>query len=125
MVQVFETVDPGITKETFLEVFSASGCYLVDLCPEPVDRMPPGLRRAARRAGEKSLARTINRLHPRVIVTTLRSIEANVAHAIARAHWEGRTIHLPYPGRWEHLKAEFVKSLTPVIARLLRAKEPR
>lgn len=125
MVQVFELVDPGITKETFLKVFLASGCYFIDLCPQPVDRMPPALRRAARQAGEESLARTIKRLHPQAIVTTLRSIECNVSRAITQANWSGSTIRVPYPGRWAHLKVEFVESLTPVVALLLRKTEPR
>lgn len=38
MVQVFETAGARISNQTFLEVFRASGCYLVDLWPTPVDR---------------------------------------------------------------------------------------
>lgn len=118
MLQVFECVDPGISNETFLEAFQASGCYLVDLCPTPVDCLIPTRRRTARAANEESLARTIKRLRPRVIVITLRSIEGNVAKAIAQANWKGPTIHLPYPGRWTHLRGQFVDGLSPVIAEL-------
>src|SRR6185369_1328015 len=59
------------------------------LCPKPVDRMPPVLRRATRRSGEQSLARTKVRLHPQMIATMLRSIEGNVSHAVAQALWSG------------------------------------
>lgn len=125
MLEVFQGADPAIDGGTFLEVFRASGCYLVDLCSEPVDRMPAALRRAAREAGEESLARAITALRPEVIATLLRSIEGNVARAIARANWTGPTIDLPYPGRWATLRAEFVGRLTPVIAGLVRAEGPR
>lgn len=123
-VQVFQAVDAGINNRSFLKAFQASGCYLVDLCPTPVDRLAPALRRASCAANEASLAETIQHLRPRVIVTTLRSIEGNVAKAILLANWNGPTIHLPYPGRWAHLREQFVDGLTPVVAQLLKSKEP-
>jgi len=59
-----------------------------------------------------------------MIVTMLRSIEANVSNAVAEAFWSGPLLHFSYPGRWVHLKSEFVNGLLPVIERLLRVKEP-
>lgn len=124
MREVFESVDPAVNDETFLEVFQSSGCYLIDLCSEPVDRMPRALRRAACRAREQRLARTIVRLRPQMIVTMLSSIESNVSRAVARASWSGPWLKLPYPGRWAHLKAEFVTGMQPVIGGLLRTMKP-
>lgn len=124
MREVFEAVEPAVNDETFLEMFQASGCYLIDLCPKPVDRMPPVLRCATCRASEQSLARTIARLHPQMIATMLRSIEGNVSHAVAQALWSGPLLKLPYPGRWAHLKTEFVTRLLPAIERLLRVNKP-
>ena len=124
MRQAFQAVDPAVGAEEFLKVFQTYGCYLVDLCPEPVDRMSPALRRAACRAGEASLGKSIAQMRPEVIVTLLRSIEKHCASAMARAKWQGQAIHLPYPGRWKRLRAEFVESLSPVIRNLGRPPAP-
>lgn len=119
MLQTFATVDPAITDQNFLPVFQASGSYLVDLCPVPVDRLFLAQRRAARQSYEATLTRAIIRLRPKAIATLLRAIEGNVAQAIRGAKWKGTVIHLPYPGRWEHLRIQFHAQLTPVVERLL------
>ena len=115
----FRIVDPSINDENFLAVFQASGCYLIDLCPEPVDLLDSKLRRAACRASEELLSRTIVRLQPAMIATVLRSIEGNVARAASRADWHGPFIHLPYPGRWSRFRDSFVDKLVPTIAALV------
>ena len=94
------------------------GCCLIDLCPEPVDRLDPPSRRAACRAAESALSRTIARLQPAIIATVVRSIEGNVTRAAACAAWRGRFVHLPYPGRWSRYKTAFVTELVPVISSL-------
>ena len=43
----FRVVDPSFTDEAFLPVFQSSGCYLIDLCPDPVDRLDRQSRREA------------------------------------------------------------------------------
>lgn len=111
MREAFQTADPSIDNESFLAAFQASGCYLVDLCPEPVDRLDAPSRRAACRAAEESLSRAIARLRPATIATVVRSIERNVLNAAARAGWNGAMIHLPYPGRWSRYKDAFVDAL--------------
>jgi hypothetical protein len=78
MRDAFRTIDPSIADGNFLALFQASGCYLIDLCPEPVDPLNSKSRRAACRASEVSLARTIARLHPLMIATVVRSIEATL-----------------------------------------------
>ena len=120
MRDAFRTIDPSIEDANFLSVFRASGCYLIDLCPEPVDRLLPESRRAACRAGEASLSRSIARLQPLMIATVLRSIECNVTRAAAHADWHGPLIHLPYPGRWSRYREEFVCTLATTISALLR-----
>jgi hypothetical protein len=52
------------------------------------------------------------------------AIEGNVSHAVAQALWSGPLLQRPYPGRWAHLKKEFVTRLLPVIERVLRANKP-
>ena len=121
---VFAAVDASVNDENFLQMFQSSGCYLVDLCSEPVDRMSPSHRQATCRASEHSLALTIARLRPQMIATMLRSIEGNVSNALARACWSGSLLHLSYPGRWTQSRREFVTGLLPVIERLLRSTAP-
>lgn len=116
----FRVVEPTITDTNFLATFQASGCYLVDLCPEPVDDLDPRSRRAACRASEASMARTIARLQPAMIVTVVRSIEAIVARAAVRADWHGPLLHLPYPGRWARWRSEFAEKLTAPLRPLVR-----
>ena len=120
MREAFQAADPSIYYESFLAAFQALGCYLIDLCREPVDHLDPQSRRAACQAAEASLASTIARLRPLTIATIVRSIEANVLNAVARANWQGTMIHLPYPGRWSHFKDAFVEALVPAISELLR-----
>jgi hypothetical protein len=124
MRSVFQLVDPAVGDEEFLEVFRASGCYLIDLCAEPVDKLDAKSRRDACRAGEASLARALVRLQPAGIATLLRSIEGDVALAAVRAGWHGPSIHLPYPGRWSRHQEAFAGALAPTIASLARAGEP-
>ena len=115
MRDAFRTVDPSIREEQFLTAFQAWGCYLVDLCAEPVDRLDIKSRRAVCRAGEDVLARTIARLRPEGIATVVRSIEGNVARAVQRAGWSGPVLHLPYPGRWYRNRDVFIEMLRPVL----------
>jgi hypothetical protein len=120
MRDAFRIADPSIDDETFLARFQASGCYLIDLCPEPVDHLDPKARRAACRASEERLSRTIGRLKPAGIATVVRSIEGNVLRAASKAGWRGEFIHLPYPGRWSRYRDAFVGNFAPIISGLMR-----
>jgi hypothetical protein len=116
---VFQSVDPSIRDELFLAKFRDLGCYLVDLCPEPVDRLDARSRRNACANSEASLSITIARLNPAMIITVVRSIEGNVTNAAARVNWNGVMVQLPYPGRWSHPKQTFSEELRPIIAPLV------
>jgi hypothetical protein len=115
MRDTFRSVDPAVTETNFLATFKASGCYLIDLCREPVDHLDSRSRRAACKAGEAALSLTIARLRPLKIATILRSIEANVMRAADRAGWHGPFLHLPYPGRWSRHKEVFIETLGEAI----------
>lgn len=117
----FQAVDSSVSDAGFLNAFRAAGCYLIDLCPEPVDHLELKLRRSICRVGEAPLSRIIERLHPLEIVTVVRRIEANVSRAALRACWQGPFLHLPYPARWARFRDVFVETLKgPVAAMLLR-----
>lgn len=113
MREVFQVAD-----EDFLKAFQSAGCYLIDLCPEPVDRLDPRSRRDLCRANEPQLATAIANLQPAKIATLLRSIEDNVKRAAYLAGWQGPFIHLPYPGRWSKHRKIFAEALEPIVRSL-------
>jgi hypothetical protein len=112
MLAAFVAHDCSVDGGNFLAKFQDAGCYLVDLCPDPVDQLALSERRATCQASEGSLASTIARLGPSAIVTVVRSIEANVERAIFSARWQGALIRLPYPGRWSRHRSQFVEELS-------------
>ncbi|MGE5893917.1 MAG: hypothetical protein ACM34I_07665 [bacterium] len=109
---------PHLRDRDFLATFRDLGCYLVDLCGRPVDRLGPRERRKARRMGETRLAETVRRLRPLAIVVLLRSIDKNSARAEEVAAWSGMRIVVPYPGRWVRWREEFREILVPALRRL-------
>jgi hypothetical protein len=111
-----------LPPDEFLEEFQGFGCYLVDLCGEPVDHLARGTRMNICSAGEVRLARVIRTLYPAVIVTVVRSIRANVRRAQQTACWAGLHLELPYPGRWKRHRIEFQRQLVPT---LLETLSPR
>jgi hypothetical protein len=118
MRSAFQTADPEIDDENFLDAFRSRGCYLTDLAQEPVDHLDPLLRRAMRTDGEALLAREIVRLRPEIIAPVLRSILRNVENAALQADWQGQILQLPYPGRWSRHRDAFITALVPLIRRL-------
>ena len=115
----FHLVDESIVDENFLAVFQTAGCYLIDACGLPVDRMEPAARRTTCLAGEALLSRRIRSLQPETIVTLVRSIRANVERAALRASWTGTLITVPYPGRWIQHRRVFLEVLVPHLKTLL------
>ena len=120
--EAFLAVEPSITDGRFLSVFQESGCYLIDLCPGPVDHLDARSRRAACAASEASLCKAIGSLQPRAIVTLLRSIRGNVARAISCASWQGPLLDLPYPGRWRRHREIFLDALVPQLKAIPRER---
>lgn len=114
----FLLIDSSITDANFLDRFKASGCFLTDTCPYPVDRMDPKSRRAACLEGEAKLSRTIKRLQPDAIVTLVRSVRPIVERATSAANWSGRSIDAPYPGRWIRHREKFLELILPELRSL-------
>lgn len=113
--ETFLTAFPSVRKTEFLDSFRALGCYLVDLCAQPVDNMTGDVRRCACRSGEARLARMIRSLRPEIIVTVVRSIGENVRRAREQAAWSGPHLELPYPGRWHRARLQFSRQLVPLL----------
>jgi len=119
MRDAFQCVEPMIDEDKFLGVFKAAGCYLTDLCPEPVDHLDAESRKAARHAGEASLSHELARMWPAAIAPVLRSVADNVSRAAFNVDWHGPIIHLPYPGRWYRQRTAFIETLTPTLRKLI------
>jgi len=106
---------PRVEEDNFLQHFQALGCYLVDLCGKPVDRLNPALRRKARADGEPRLAKMLQQFSPPVMITLVRAICPNVERSKATANWQGRHVALPYPGRWHQHRKIFLREITSVL----------
>jgi hypothetical protein len=117
--ETFIQAFPHLKDTEFLDSFCALGCYLIDLCGEPVDGMTRDARRHACGKGEKHLAQKIRALRPQAIVTVVRSIGANVKRAQERAGWSDRHLELPYPGRWYQNRTKFRELLVPFLRQTL------
>jgi hypothetical protein len=111
----FRAAFPALPGDDFLHSFQNLGCYLVDLCGKPVDRLNSEKRKQACRDGEVRLARTLRQLRPKTVITVIRSISANVRRAQARANWKGLNVELPYPGRWKEHRIVFENTLKPIL----------
>jgi len=117
--ETFSRAFPSLPNTEFLDSFCSLGCYLVDLCGEPVDNMTELDRMDACRRGETRLAQTIRAIRPEAIVTLVRSIRLNVNCAQERAGWSGRHLELPYPGRWHCHRVKFRRLLVPFLRQTL------
>jgi hypothetical protein len=120
--EVYQAADPSLDDDTFLVRFREYGCYLTDLCPDPVDQLEPSARRAACMQAEPSLSRNIRRLQPEMIISLVRSIRDNVERAVQRSNWHGPVLHVPYPGRWIRHREIFKVELLPYVRSLLRVR---
>lgn len=118
--EAFVTAFPGLQHRDFLASFRDLGCYLVDLCATPVDRLSNTERKKAHRQGEIRLSKTIRKLRPQILIVLLRSIAPNVRRSTQLARWTGQSLELPYPGRWRRHRAAFIRRLTPVLRENLR-----
>jgi len=121
MRDAFQALDHRIDDRNFLRVFQQSGCFLIDLCPNPVDHLDSPSRRRARDRGERLLSSTLIRLRPQRIAPVLRAIADQVVRAASRIDWHGELLQLPYPGRWSHHRREFLKALEPTLRDLLHS----
>jgi hypothetical protein len=87
MRDAFRAVDERINDANFLSVFQASGCYLTDLYPKPIDQLGAQSRRRARIAGEELLSEKLIRLQPAKIAPVQRKIAARVVwRGLARSN---------------------------------------
>jgi hypothetical protein len=83
------------------------GCYVDDLCLEPVNHLPESERAAKRLEAEPALERRIKQYQPGVVVAIGKTTAAPcVQRALDSAGLaDVRFAKLPFPGRPEHRRA--------------------
>jgi hypothetical protein len=120
--EAFRLAVPDLVRgPNFLERFAALGCYLDDLCLEPVNHLKlhnplaKAKRLRAREEGEALLAARIGGYSPRHVVVVMKGIESNVRRAVELAglpHVPATA--LPFPGRKEH-RDRYVEELAGLL----------
>jgi hypothetical protein len=105
----FRAAVPDLVRgPNFLERFAKCGCYLDDLCLEPVNHLKldnplaKAKRLRLREEGETPLATRMRELTPRHVVVVMKGIEENVRRARDVAQLEVPLDALPFPGRTAH-----------------------
>lgn len=106
----------------FLETFRAAGCYLDDLCLEPVNNLPDRERREKRTQAEAALARRLRHYRPEMVVAVGKTTTApHVRLALARAGLAGVAFDVvSFPGRPAH-KKDFHRELESVLRSAAKA----
>jgi hypothetical protein len=112
--EAFETAIPALrTEPDFLDAFQRLGCYVEDLCEEPVNHLDlrdPG-RVQARATGIRPLARRMKRWSPQVVAVVMKAITGDAREALAvSGHADVERVELPFPARHYH---QYVDQLTP------------
>ncbi len=111
-----------VRPESFLTTFAAMGCYLEDLCLDPINHLTDHRdgswqqRVRARRDGERRLAETLAELQPQVVVVLLKGIAANVARAAALAGCSDLECHtVTYPSRWHQHRDAYRREMSALV----------
>jgi hypothetical protein len=122
---VFTRVFPTVQNEGFLDSFCYLGCYLVDLCGTPVDRLNNKQREKARIKAEVRLSQILKDTAPKILINVVKAISINVRRALELADWRCVCIDLPYPGRWKHHRIEFERGLKAILRKEYTASASR
>jgi hypothetical protein len=102
--------------EGFLERFERRGCYLDDLCLEPVNQLPDRERERRRSEAMEPLAERLLEYDPGVVVAIGKTTAAPlVLSALRHAGLADIPFHVvAFPGRPEH-KADFHRELDTIL----------
>ncbi len=98
--RAFEKVFGRVFSDTqsFLIFFRLSGCYLEDICLEPVDKLPPKERTMMLKGSVEYFSVRLKEYSPVAIVIVLKRIESHVKKALRKADICCPIYTLPFPG---------------------------
>jgi hypothetical protein len=97
----------------FVAFFRSLGCYIDDLCLEPINKTSSSERRAKTAASIGGFAERLSSYRPERVITILKRIEKPVHVAVKKS---GLTIPvhiLPFPGN--HWQNDFLTQLVPIL----------
>jgi uncharacterized protein YcsI (UPF0317 family) len=96
-----------------LKYFKRKGCYLDDLSPIPVNKMPKNQRNKILKISIKGLSKRIRRCNPDIIVILLKKIDKNVRKAIdsSKVTCPVFTVHFPGNGHQKKFMRKFSQLL--------------
>jgi len=105
----------------FLQFFKSIGCYLDDLCLEPINHLDKPTRRRKRAAAVPSLAERISSTAPCAVIVVMLAISKDVQDAISAAQIGPiPTYSLPFPAQGRQRR--YVKGLVPILQELRRTQ---
>jgi hypothetical protein len=119
--EAFRAALPDLARgPNFLERFAKLGCYLDDLCLEPVNHLKldnplaKAKRLRLREQGEAPLAERMREFAPRHVVAVMKGVEENVRRALDLAELDVAIDALPFSGRTAH-RDRYLNELVEVL----------
>jgi hypothetical protein len=106
--------------EEFLHYFKICGCYLDDLCHDPVDDLPKAQREKRLKASVDGLAQRIREMNPSVLAVVLKKIERYVQQAVYMSGRQPKVFVLPFAGNGHQSK--YVDQLCEILYKYVPAK---
>lgn len=103
----------GYDESQFLDHFRSIGCYLDDLCLEPIDGLSKPKRREACARGITSLAARLAHYSPRCVIYTPLSIEPHIQKAYLASGIHVPIHGLPFPAHGHQNK--YVEALATLL----------
>jgi hypothetical protein len=99
--------EPG----SFLRFFQSKGCYLDDLCHEPINHLQKGSRLMERKGAIQSLSKRIKDAKPSSIVIIMKGIEKYVSQAAGDTSIPRYSLSFPSHGHQIKYKEELAEIL--------------
>lgn len=119
-LRAFEKVFDRVFSDThsFLIFFRLSGCYLEDICLEPIDKLPPKERTLMLKDSIEYFSSRLKEYSPEAIVIVLKRIESHVKAALRKAKISCPVYTLPFPG-FGHQK-NYINTLCEILQKHLQ-----
>jgi hypothetical protein len=109
-----------VDDQEFLQYFKKCGCYLDDLCHEPVDDLPTAKREERLKESIDGLAQRIQEMNPPVLVIALKKVERYVREAVNKSGRQPKMFALPFAGNGHQTK--YVAQLSDILGTYLPAR---
>ena len=93
----FQLAFPEISRDSFLQAFKEMGCYLVDLCDQPVNNLTDPQKKELSFARIDALSYKLRDLKPEVIIVVIKRILPYVEQALKRSGITVKLYALPFP----------------------------